>query len=84
VEVAPLVLIVDLGPGSERLPVPTFETLAGATLPRLRLDAFHASTPAKLRLAMAALAKGWPLVPGEAAWAALAGPRPALPPGGRA
>lgn len=84
VEVAPLVLIVDLGGEGERLPEPTFEILAGVTLPRLRLDAFHASTPAKLRLAMAALAKGWPLVPGETAWRALAAPCPALPPGGRA
>ncbi|MFV3076643.1 HPr kinase/phosphorylase [Niveispirillum fermenti] len=84
VDRAPLVLVVDLdGPG-ERLPLPACETLAGVILPRLTLDAFHASTPAKLRLAMAALAKGWPLVPGEAAWQAgtLAGARTGA--GGRA
>lgn len=76
---APVLLIVDLGDEIDRLPEPRFEPLAGVLLPCLTLHSFHASTPAKLRLAMAALARGWPLVPGEAAWGALA-----VPAGGRA
>lgn len=74
-ETAPVVLIVDLGGEGERLPLPAHEMVAGVALPRLSLNAFHASTPAKLRLAVAALARGWPLAPGEDAWriAALAG-----------
>lgn len=69
---APLALIVDLGPEEDRLPQSGFDILAGVTLPCIRLAPFHASTPAKLRLAMAALSRGWPLVPGEEAWRRLA------------
>lgn len=68
---APLALIVDLGPVAERLPEPAFDILVGIALPCIQLDPFHASTPAKLRLAMAALARGWPLVPGEGPWRGL-------------
>lgn len=47
-------LIVDLVPRAQvpRLPEPETETLVGVALPRLRLAAFEASTPAKLRLLM--------------------------------
>lgn len=71
IDAAPVALIVDLGAGEERLPDPGFEIIAGVALPRIRLNPFHVSTPAKLRLAMAALARGWPLVPGESAWRGL-------------
>ncbi|MFV3127600.1 HPr kinase/phosphorylase [Niveispirillum sp. KHB5.9] len=80
VEAAPLSLIVDLGEDAERLPHPGFEIIAGVALPRIILNPFHASTSAKLRLAMAALSRGWPLVPGEDAWGRLA----ATATGGRA
>ncbi len=55
VEEAPIALIVDLDPGGdvERLPDPGWCTILGERLPVLRLDPFHASTPAKLRLALA-------------------------------
>ncbi len=47
-------LIVALdGPPAERLPEPGFETLQGIATPRLRLDPFEASAPAKLALALA-------------------------------
>ncbi len=48
-------LIVDLVPGDtvERLPEPAEETILGVALPRIALDPFEASTPAKLRLALA-------------------------------
>lgn len=68
VESAPLALVVDLGEEVERLPHPGVEIIAGVALPHIILNPFHTSTPAKLRLAMAALARGWPLVPGEDAW----------------
>ncbi|MBP7335008.1 aldolase [Niveispirillum sp.] len=68
VDTAPVALIVDLETDDERLPQPGLEMLAGVALPRIRVNPFHASTPAKLRLAMAALSRGWPLVPGEGAW----------------
>lgn len=68
INAAPLALVVDLGEAGDRLPDPDFDIIAGVALPRIRLNPFHASTPAKLRLAMAALARGWPLVPGETAW----------------
>jgi serine kinase of HPr protein (carbohydrate metabolism regulator) len=50
---APLSLLVDLVPEGavERLPEPASEDLLGVALPRLALHAFHASAPAKLRLA---------------------------------
>lgn len=62
---APLVLIVDLVPGGsfERLPRPAFETHLGVRLPVLSVDPFHASTPAKLRLAARAASAAiglWP------------------------
>ena len=48
-------LIVDLVPGDtvERLPEAVEETILGVALPRIALDPFEASTPAKLRLALA-------------------------------
>jgi serine kinase of HPr protein (carbohydrate metabolism regulator) len=51
----PLALVVDLvAPAAvERLPEPQAERLLGLMLPRLALDAFAASTPAKIRLALA-------------------------------
>lgn len=68
-DAAPVALIVDLGEGeAERLPDPGFDIIADVALPRIRLNPFHVSSPAKLRLAMAALARGWPLAPGEDIW----------------
>ncbi|OYQ36037.1 hypothetical protein CHU95_06890 [Niveispirillum lacus] len=67
-DAAPLGLIVDLGEDEQRLPDPGFEVIAGVAVARICLNPFHVSTPAKLRLAMAAFARGWPLVPGEASW----------------
>lgn len=54
---APVALIVDLVPSEEidRLPEPQSETLLGIDVPRLRLTAFNASTPAKIRLAVSAV-----------------------------
>ena len=54
---APLRLVVDLVPSDavERMPEPTFCTIEGVSLPLLALDAFAASAPAKLRLALKAL-----------------------------
>lgn len=63
-ERAEIGLVVDLvspgpSPGRiERLPEAETETLLGSTIRRLTLPAFHASTPAKLRLAAAAIAQG--------------------------
>lgn len=53
---APVALLVDLVPESavDRLPEMEAETVLGVPVPRLRLAAFHASTPAKLRLWAAA------------------------------
>jgi serine kinase of HPr protein (carbohydrate metabolism regulator) len=53
-EAAPLRLVVDLvGPdGTERMPPARRVALMGAELPLLRLAAFHASTPSKIRLAL--------------------------------
>ncbi|WP_035693733.1 HPr kinase/phosphorylase [Azospirillum halopraeferens] len=42
----------------ERLPEPETVTLVGTPVPRLALSPFDASTPAKLRLAAAAVASG--------------------------
>lgn len=80
VDSAPVALIVDLGTEEERLPQPGLELLAGVAVARIGLNPFHASTPAKLRLAMAALSRGWPLAPGEGAWRQLT----ALAAGGQA
>lgn len=84
IEAAPVALIVDLSADEERLPDPGFEIIAGVALPRIRLNPFHVSAPAKLRLAMAALARGWPLVPGESAWRGLAAAAAQSAQGGRA
>ncbi|BAI70705.1 hypothetical protein AZL_000670 [Azospirillum sp. B510] len=53
-------LVVDLVPRPEveRLPEAETETLLGMALPRLALHAFDASTPAKIRLAVASLCCG--------------------------
>jgi serine kinase of HPr protein (carbohydrate metabolism regulator) len=56
--VAPLALIADLiAPDAvERLPEPRSETILGVPIPLIALAPFEASTPAKLRLALGALA----------------------------
>lgn len=64
-EEAPIGLCLDLVSREtiERMPEPEYVTLLGISVPRLGLDGFAASTPAKLRLAMARLARGeslWP------------------------
>ncbi|MEA1649738.1 HPr kinase/phosphatase C-terminal domain-containing protein [Nitrospirillum sp. BR 11164] len=58
-------LVVDLvdRDAVPRLPEPATETLAGVTVPRVALWPFAASAPAALRLALAAVAAGAPLVP---------------------
>jgi serine kinase of HPr protein (carbohydrate metabolism regulator) len=55
----PLRLVVDLvsEEAIERLPEPSFVTLAGLSFPRLALAPFAASAGAKLRLAVMALAQ---------------------------
>lgn len=54
-----LALFVALdGPPAERLPDPAFETLAGIALPRLRLEPYEASAPAKLALALTGRVEG--------------------------
>jgi len=52
-EVAPVVLIVDLVPREDvpRLPDPTFQTVAGIEIASLRLHAFDTTSPDKVRLA---------------------------------
>lgn len=52
---APLVLLVDLVPSTrvERLPEPASEVLLGISLKAIALAPFEASTPLKLRLALA-------------------------------
>ncbi len=57
VEAAPVRLAVRLGGGTapERLPEPETEAVAGVAVPLILLDAFQASAPAKLRLALAAV-----------------------------
>lgn len=52
---APLDLVVDLVPEAavERLPEPAWADYLGLSVPRRALCAFHASAPAKLRLALA-------------------------------
>ena len=56
--VAPLALVVDLvAPEAvERLPEPRSETILGLSIPLIALAPFEASAPAKLRLALDALA----------------------------
>lgn len=49
-----LALVVELGQTPERLPVPETIDLLGCPLRLLRLPAFEASTPAKIRLAIRA------------------------------
>ena len=55
---APLRLVVDLERDAriERLPDPRFCTIDGVAVPLIALDPFTASAPAKLRLALKALA----------------------------
>lgn len=62
---APLRLVVALvAPGQvERLPEPQFCTFLGRRVPLLALAPFEASAPAKLRLAVAALAASLCFVP---------------------
>ncbi|WP_044560588.1 HPr kinase/phosphorylase [Azospirillum sp. B4] len=62
---APVRLVVDLVAATAvpRLPDADLLTLAGVPLPRVALWPFAASAPAALRLALAALAAGSPLVP---------------------
>jgi serine kinase of HPr protein (carbohydrate metabolism regulator) len=57
---ARLSLIVDLADRDtiERMPEPRTETVAGVTVPVIRLDPFAASAAAKLRLAVRALRRG--------------------------
>lgn len=53
VATAPLALVVELGgPRPERLPEPETAEIAGISLPLLRLDAFEASAPARIRLVL--------------------------------
>lgn len=67
VDAVPVVLVCDLAPGPhERLPAPATTGDLGVALPLIRLDPFEASAPAKLRLAVAALAAG-ALGPADAA-----------------
>ncbi len=56
---APVGLVIDLEPADEieRLPEPTTADVAGISVSVLRLDGLAASTPAKVRLAVA-LARG--------------------------
>lgn len=56
VEEAEIRLLVALGGEPARLPEPSYETIAGIALPRLLLKAFEASAPAKIRVAVQALA----------------------------
>jgi HPr kinase/phosphorylase len=61
---APLHLAVNLGSGlAERLPEPEFFALGPCQLPLLRLCAFHASAPARIRLALRCIAAGLPFIP---------------------
>jgi serine kinase of HPr protein (carbohydrate metabolism regulator) len=51
---APLALVVDLirGPAPARLPDPETIEIAGIAVPRLALDPFEASAPARIRLVL--------------------------------
>jgi len=57
---APLRLVVDLMPSAEieRMPVPRECDYLGCRIPAVALAPFEASAPAKLRLALSALAQG--------------------------
>jgi len=57
---APLRLVVDLMPSAEieRMPVPRACDYLGCRIPAVALAPFEASAPAKLRLALSALAQG--------------------------
>ena len=57
---AAVAMVVDMVPGCpvERLPEPEISCALGMPLPRLRLNPFEASAPAKLRLAVANLMAG--------------------------
>lgn len=56
---APIRLVVDLAPGEvvERLPERQVATILGVILPVITLDPFHASAPAKVRVALTSLTK---------------------------
>lgn len=57
---APLALVVDLvrSPAPVRLPAPESVEIAGISLPRLALDPFEASAPARIRLVLRRAAGG--------------------------
>ena len=65
---APLLLVVDLVEegAAERMPEPAHCTLLGLELPRLSLNAFDVSAPAKLRLAVEQLSRGESFAEAEA------------------
>ncbi len=67
VDEAQIVLVADLAPGEpvERLPAPARAVVAGAAVPRISLDPFHASAPAKLRIALSMISPG-----GDSTWPA--------------
>ena len=71
-EEAPVVLVADLAPGEpvERLPDPACIDWGGVTVPRISLDPFHASAPAKLRVALSMVSPG-----GDAMWPVEAAPQ---------
>ncbi len=64
----PLRLVIDLVPREAvpRLPEPRFETILEMALPCLALEAFAASTPAKVKLALRRAAAGRLFEPAEA------------------
>ena len=52
----PLRLVIELGEPVERMPLePAFRIFAGVTLPLIRLEAFEASAPVKVALALKAI-----------------------------
>lgn len=81
--VVPVGLVVDLVPGQcvERLPEAETCEFLGVEVPLLRFDPFEASTPAKLRLALAGLAERLPADEGglEAAREVSSGAAPGVP-----
>ena len=66
---APVALVVDLAAAEtiERLPEAASEEILGVAVPRLHLDPFAASAPAKLRLALRGTAAALPRQPAAAA-----------------
>ena len=60
VDEAQVVLVADLVPGEpvERLPEPDHVDWAGVAVPKISLDPFHASAPAKLRVALSMIPPG--------------------------